>query len=81
MHQLKDAGFAEKAILKALPHMTKAARSEELRGVFAVHLDNTEEQMKRLEQVFPMMGEMPEGIAMSLPMEELFRIANPRVVD
>ncbi len=81
MHQLKDAGFAEKAILKALPHMTKVARSEELRGVFAVHLKNTEEQMKRLEQVFPMMGEMPEGIAMSLPMEELFRIANPRVAD
>jgi ferritin-like metal-binding protein YciE len=62
LHQLKDTYFAENAILKALPQMAEAAESEELRGAFAVHLKETEEQVRRLEQVFEMVGEKPEGI-------------------
>ena len=62
LHQLKDTYFAENAILKALPQMAEAAESEELRGAFAVHLKETEEQVRRLEQVFQMVGEKPEGI-------------------
>jgi ferritin-like metal-binding protein YciE len=63
LHQLKDTYFAENAILKALPTMAEAARSEELRGAFAVHLKETEGQVKRLEQVFQILGERPEGVA------------------
>jgi ferritin-like metal-binding protein YciE len=62
LHQLKDTYFAENAILKALPQMAEAAESEELRGAFAVHLKETKEQVRRLEQVFEMVGEKPEGI-------------------
>ncbi|GEO18923.1 ferritin-like domain-containing protein [Microvirga aerophila] len=62
LHQLKDTYFAENAILKALPQMAEAAESEELRGAFAVHLKETEEQVRRLEQIFQMVGEKPEGI-------------------
>ena len=62
LHQLKDTYFAEKAILKALPQMAEAAQSEELRGAFAVHLKETEGQVKRLEQVFEIVGEKPEGV-------------------
>ena len=62
LHQLKDTYFAEQAILKALPQMTQAAQSEELRGALAVHLQETEEQVKRLEQVFQIIGEKPQGI-------------------
>ncbi len=62
LHQLKDTYFAENAILKALPQMAEAAESEELRGAFAVHLKETEEQVRRLEQVFQIVGEKPEGI-------------------
>ena len=62
LHQLKDTYFAENAILKALPQMAEAAESEELRGAFAVHLKETEGQVRRLEQVFEMVGEKPEGI-------------------
>ncbi len=62
LHQLKDTYFAENAILKALPQMAEAAESEELRGAFAVHLKETEGQVKRLEQIFEMVGEKPEGI-------------------
>ena len=62
LHQLKDTYIAENAIVKALPQMAQAAESEELRGAFAVHLKETEGQVRRLEQIFEMVGEKPEGI-------------------
>jgi ferritin-like metal-binding protein YciE len=62
LHQLKDTYFAENAILKALPPMAEAAQSEELRGAFAVHMKETEGQVRRLEQIFQMVGAKPEGI-------------------
>ena len=62
LHQLKDTYFAENAILKALPQMAEAAESEELRGAFAVHLKETEGQVRRLEHIFQIVGEKPEGI-------------------
>ena len=62
LHQLKDTYFAENAILKALPQMAEAAESEELRGAFAVHLKETEGQVRRLEQIFEIVGAKPEGI-------------------
>ena len=62
VHQLKDTYFAENAILKALPQMAEAAQSEELKGALAVHLKETEGQVKRLEQVFQIVGERPEGV-------------------
>jgi ferritin-like metal-binding protein YciE len=49
---LKDIYFAEKAIVKALPKMAKAAESDELREAFETHLKETEGQVERLEQVF-----------------------------
>jgi ferritin-like metal-binding protein YciE len=62
LHQLKDTYFAENAILKALPTMAQAARSEELRGAFGVHVEETRNQVKRLDQVFKLLGEKPEGV-------------------
>ena len=50
LHRLKDTYFAEKAVLKALPQMAEAAESEELKGALAVHVDETESQVERLEQ-------------------------------
>jgi len=62
VHTLKDTYFAEHAILKALPQMAEAAQSDELRGALAVHQKETEGQVKRLEQVFQIVGERPEGV-------------------
>ncbi|GJD53426.1 Protein YciF [Methylobacterium crusticola] len=62
VHQLKDTYFAENAILKALPKMAEAARSDDLRGALGVHLQETREQVKRLDQVFRIVGEKPEGV-------------------
>ena len=62
LHQLKDTYFAEHAILKALPKLAEAARSSELRGAFGVHLEETKTQVNRLEQVFQLIGQKPEGV-------------------
>lgn len=58
---LKDIYWAEKALTKALPKMAKASTTEELREGFEEHLTQTEEHIKRLEQVFELMGKKPEA--------------------
>jgi ferritin-like metal-binding protein YciE len=49
---LKDIYFAEKTLVKALPKMAKTANSDELREAFEHHLEETEGQVERLEEVF-----------------------------
>ena len=58
---LKDIYFAEKKILGALPKMTKAAQSDDLKAAFGKHESETEQQVARLEQVFKSIGETPKG--------------------
>lgn len=58
---LKDIYWAEKALTKALPKMAKASTTEELRQGFEEHLTQTEEHIKRLEQVFELMGQKPQA--------------------
>ena len=58
---LKDIYFAEKKILTALPKMAKAAQSDELRAAFEKHHAETEGQVKRLEQVFDLIGKKAQG--------------------
>src|SRR5687767_1847444 len=57
LDSLKDIYYAEKAILKALPRMQKAATSSQLISAFEDHRSMTEEQVARLEQVFDVIGE------------------------
>lgn len=58
--ELKDILWAEKALLKALPKMKKAATGKELAASFDTHLSETESQISTLEQVFELMGEKPK---------------------
>lgn len=53
---LKDIYWAEKHLTKALPKMQKAANSEELKQAFQNHLEQTKNQISRLEDVFEKMG-------------------------
>ena len=46
--QLRDILHAEKQLLKTLPKMAKAARSTQLQRLFARHLEETENQVERL---------------------------------
>lgn len=56
---LSDLHNAETQVLKALPKMQKAASSPELQDAFEHHLEETKEQLSRLEQIFEHLGEKP----------------------
>ena len=61
LHTLKDVYFAEHEILKALPKMEQAAQSEELKKAFEAHRAQTEQQVQRLNDVFALLNEQPQG--------------------
>ena len=58
---LKDIYYAEKKILAALPKMAKAAQNEDLTAAFEKHHGETEGQIERLEQVFELIEQKPQG--------------------
>ncbi len=57
IHELKDLYSAEKQLTKALPKMAKAASNEELKTSFEEHLEQTGQQIERLEQILEGLGE------------------------
>ncbi|HUE44954.1 MAG TPA: ferritin-like domain-containing protein [Aestuariivirgaceae bacterium] len=61
IHHLKDVYYAEKKLLKALPKMASKATDPALRAGFEEHKLQTEEQVKRLEQVFELAGKKASG--------------------
>jgi ferritin-like metal-binding protein YciE len=61
LETLKDIYFAEKAIVRALPKMAKAADSDELRQAFEQHRTESEGHVERLEQVFEMLEKPARG--------------------
>ena len=61
VEEIRDLYNAEKQLVKALPKMAKGAESDELRDAFEQHLEETEGQVTRLEQVFDLLGEKPRG--------------------
>ena len=54
--ELRDILHAEKQLLKALPKMVKAARFDRLRELFDVHLQETEQQVERINECFSLLG-------------------------
>jgi ferritin-like metal-binding protein YciE len=60
-HLLRDVYHAEKQAARAMPKMAKSVESEELRGAFETHLEETLGQVDRLEKVFELMGKKPRG--------------------
>ena len=59
--EIKDIYNAEKQIVKALPKIAKCAASDQLREAFESHLEETENQVSRLERVFELLDEKPRG--------------------
>ena len=51
IHGLSDAYSAEKQMTKALPKLAKASTSPELAEGFMMHLEETENQVTRIEQL------------------------------
>lgn len=59
--QLRDLLHAEGQLVKALPKMIEAARAESLKLAFENHLEETKEQVKRLKEVFSLVGVEPKS--------------------
>jgi ferritin-like metal-binding protein YciE len=59
--ELRDSYDGEKQLTKALGKLAKAATSPQLREAFETHLEETQGQIERLEQVFELLEEKPRG--------------------
>jgi ferritin-like metal-binding protein YciE len=61
VNELADLYDAEKQLLKALPKVAKAASDEGLKEAFQSHLEETQQHVQRLEQVFEIFDEPAKG--------------------
>jgi ferritin-like metal-binding protein YciE len=61
LEELRDIYHAEKQLVKALPKMAKKAKSDKLRQAFEHHLEETNGQIERLEQVFDHLDKPARG--------------------
>lgn len=61
VEELKDLYSAEKQILAARKKVAKAIQNPQLKSAFDKHMEETEEQKARLEQIFKRIGEKPTG--------------------
>ena len=62
VHQLKDVYYAENQIVKNLPTMIEKVHDEALKQGLSKHLEETENHVRRLEQVFGMYGVQPAAV-------------------
>jgi ferritin-like metal-binding protein YciE len=62
VHTLQDIYYAENQIAKSLPKMIDKATDPQLKQGFQTHLGETQNQIKRLEQVFQMHGQPVKGV-------------------
>jgi ferritin-like metal-binding protein YciE len=68
LDELKDLHDGEQQLIQALPKLAAAARSDGLRSAFDLHLEETRNHVKRLEDIFVLLGVKParkhcDGIA------------------
>ena len=56
IHELSDIYSPEKQLTKALPRLAKAADADELATAFETHLEETQGQIERIDQVVDLLG-------------------------
>jgi ferritin-like metal-binding protein YciE len=61
-HTLQDIYYAEQQIVKNLPSMAQKASNQQLRTAFEHHLEETKTQVKRIEQVFDLLGQPRKAV-------------------
>ena len=62
LHGLKDIYYAENQITKALPKMIEKATNRDLSKGLRDHLEETQKQITRLDQVFQKLGQEAQGV-------------------
>src|ERR1700682_1026407 len=61
LEELRDLYSAETQLVKARPKMVKGASAAELKQAFGNHLEQTEEHVERLNEIFGRLDEKPTG--------------------
>jgi ferritin-like metal-binding protein YciE len=61
LHELQDIYYAEHQITKALPKLIEKATNRDLTQGLRIHLEETKNQIGRLDQVFKKLGKEPRG--------------------
>jgi ferritin-like metal-binding protein YciE len=56
IHELSDIYSAEKQLTKALPRLARAATAPELKQAFETHLEETQGQVERIDQIVEALG-------------------------
>ena len=62
LHGLKDIYYAENQIMKSLPKLIDKATNRDLSRGLKDHLEETKNQIARLDQVFKKLGQAPKGV-------------------
>src|SRR2546423_1556355 len=62
LHGLKDVYYTENQIVKSLPSLIEKAINRDLTRGLKDHLDETKDQIARLDQVFQKLGVSPQGV-------------------
>ncbi|KAB7733274.1 DUF892 family protein [Rudanella paleaurantiibacter] len=60
-HTIQDLYSAEQQALEAMPQLAERVKNTKLRQAFITHMRETEQQVKRLEQIAQQLGIEPEG--------------------
>src|SRR5687768_12102853 len=61
IEELRDIYDAENQLVKALPLLAESGVLPELKAAFGEHLARTTEQVERLESIFELLDETPQG--------------------
>ena len=61
VHELKDLYSAENQLLKSLPKVAKSCSNPELKQAIQTHVEETREQVERLDQVLDKLGAGKRG--------------------
>jgi ferritin-like metal-binding protein YciE len=87
VHQLGEALNMERTVLTMLKSNEQAASEPQLKELFAHHREETEEQIRNLEQAFSSLGEKAEGHTcyamdgMKKESQDLLEKSAPELVD
>ena len=61
LHQLEDIYYAEQQLTKAIPTMADKATNADLKAGLKAHLQDTKNQIERLDKVFAKLGHKAQG--------------------
>jgi ferritin-like metal-binding protein YciE len=84
LHGLKDIYYAENQIIKSLPELIEKATNRDLTKGLKDHLEETKNQVARLDQVFKKLGQDPQGVqcpAIDGLISEADEVAGKEVLD